>query len=158
MRPYADVFLTLKSLVNMTQRSANECISFSGDETLSCVQVFLLDYLFHQTDRPVYQRDLESVFCIRRSSVTGILNHLEQRDLIQRQSVRGDARLKRLLPTEKALRLQPEITALLESIGEAAFLGVTDEELLQFSRIAEKLRSNLVQMEELHKKGSESML
>lgn len=155
MRPYASVFIALKSLVNMTQRNANESIFSSRGETLSCIQVFLLDYLYHQGDQPVYQKDLEAVFSIRRSSVTGILNNLEQKDLIQRQSVSGDARLKRLVLTKKALELQPEISALLNQIGEAAFSGVSEQEILQFSHTVEKLKENLSRMEDLHKKGSE---
>lgn len=150
MRPYASVFIALKSLVNMTQRKANECVFFSGNESLSCIQVFLLDYLYRQKDTPVYQRDLESVFTIRRSSVTGILNHLAEKDLIRRQSVRGDARLKQLVLTEKALRLQPEISALIEEMGQSAFRGMTEQEILQFCQTAEKLKSNLTQLEELH--------
>lgn len=155
MRPYASVFIALKSLVNMTQRKANECIFSSGEETLSCIQVFLLDYLYHQGEHPVYQKDLEAVFSIRRSSVTGILNNLAQKDLIRRQSVSGDARLKRLVLTEKALRLQPEISALLEQIGETAFSGVTESEILQFCHTVEKLKANLQGLEDLHNEESE---
>lgn len=139
----------------MTQRNANECIFSSRGETLSCIQVFLLDYLYHQGNQPVYQKDLESIFSIRRSSVTGILNNLAQKGLIQRQSVSGDARLKQLVLTEKALELQPEISALLNQIGETAFFGVTESEIRQFYLTIEKLKTNLSGLENLHNKESE---
>ena len=51
--------------------------------------------------RDVYQRDIEQWFNIRRSSVTAMLQGMEQDGFITRSAVAKDARFKRLLATEK---------------------------------------------------------
>ena len=51
--------------------------------------------------RDVYQRDIEQWFNIRRSSVTAMLQGMEQDGFITRSAVAKDARLKRLIATEK---------------------------------------------------------
>ena len=54
----------------------------------------------NRSGRDVYQRDIEQWFNIRRSSVTAMLQGLEQDGFITRCSVEKDARLKRLVATE----------------------------------------------------------
>ena len=55
----------------------------------------------NRTGRDVYQRDIEQWFNIRRSSVTALLQGMEQDGFITRCAVEKDARLKRLVATEK---------------------------------------------------------
>lgn len=50
---------------------------------------------------PVYQRDIEEQFHIRRSSVTALLKAMEQDGFITRTAVARDARLKSLALTDK---------------------------------------------------------
>lgn len=143
MRPYASVLLELKSLVNLSQRKANDCVLYTEGEALSCVQVFILDFLFSHQNQDIFQRDLERAFAIRRSSITGILNNMEQKNLICRCSDTRDARLKRLVLTEKSMALQPQISSLLEEIGSTATQGVSEEEMALFYQVAHKLKENL---------------
>lgn len=53
--------------------------------------------------RPVYQRDVEEWYHIRRSSVTAMLKGMEQDGFITRCAVERDARLKSLFATEKGV-------------------------------------------------------
>ena len=52
--------------------------------------------------RDVYQKDIEAEFKIRRSSVTSVLNTMEKNGYVIRQAVLSDARLKKLVLTDKA--------------------------------------------------------
>ena len=61
------------------------------------MQKMFLGYLEVHEDQPVFQRDLESAFHIRRSTATGILQIMVRDGLIVREPVEGDARLKRLV-------------------------------------------------------------
>ena len=61
--------------------------------------------------RDVYQRDIEQWFNIRRSSVTALLQGMEQDGFITRGAVAKDARLKRLVATEKGRACHKEIEA-----------------------------------------------
>ena len=50
----------------------------------------------------IYQKDVEKEFQIRRSTATGTLQILEKNGFIRREPVKQDARLKKLVPTDKA--------------------------------------------------------
>ena len=54
--------------------------------------------LVHFKEGPVLQRDIESVFGLSRSTTTGILQQLEKKDIIRREGVASDARLKAWFP------------------------------------------------------------
>lgn len=51
----------------------------------------------------IYQKDIETEFKIRRSSVTSVLNTMEKNGFITRQSVESDARLKKIVLTDKSV-------------------------------------------------------
>ena len=65
----------------------------------------------NRTGRDVYQRDIEQWFNIRRSSVTALLQGMEQDGFITRCAVEKDARLKRLVATDKGRACHAEIEA-----------------------------------------------
>lgn len=57
----------------------------------------LLNYiLVESTIHPVYQKDLEREFGLRPSTITEMLNALEQKELILRVSDEWDGRYKKL--------------------------------------------------------------
>ena len=70
------------------------------DLGITAVQSRVIYYiLVHCQDGPVFQRDIENVFGLSRSTATGILQLLEKNGIIRRESVASDARLKSLVPT-----------------------------------------------------------
>lgn len=48
---------------------------------------WVIVYLAHNSDRDVFQRDLEERFNVRRSTVSNILSLMEKKGLIKRESV-----------------------------------------------------------------------
>ncbi len=64
-------------------------------------------YLFQSREagRSVKQKDIEHKMEISNPTVTGILNRLEHKGLIQRVADEKDARVKHIVVTEKALEL-----------------------------------------------------
>ena len=70
--------------------------------------------LFETMERDLYQRDIEEEFRIRRSTASGILKLMEKngfiyRKSVARDSVARDARLKQIVPTEKAEKFRMDI-------------------------------------------------
>ena len=59
--------------------------------------------------RDVFQRDIEEEFDIRRSSVTNVLQILEKNGYVSRESVESDARLKKLVLTEKGCKVDKAV-------------------------------------------------
>ena len=81
---------------------------------LTSTQFRTLMYLSHHPPQTVRQCDLEVFFSKSNPAVTGILNNMEQKDLIRRVCNLADARSKVLELTEKGLALLPQLDALCE--------------------------------------------
>lgn len=71
-------------------------------DSLSGRNLWVLRYLEEHRDEDVFQRDLENTFKVRRSTVSKTVELMEQKGLLVREAVNGDARLKRLRLTPKA--------------------------------------------------------
>ena len=82
----------------MLRRAMDTRIAAEVTPELTGVRGMLLGEIIcaNNENRDVYQRDVEQWFHIRRSSVTAILQGMEQDGFITRCSVEKDARLKRL--------------------------------------------------------------
>ena len=69
------------------------------DDELTPMQRHILNYILLETlHRDIYQKNIEEEFQIRKSTVSGILKLIEKNGFIYRESVKEDARLKRILP------------------------------------------------------------
>ena len=97
----------------------------------------------HELGNVVYQKDIEQVFHIQRSTATGILKLLEQRGSIRRESEKSDARLKRILVTEKALQTKKRVDSTIDGVEKRLVKGLSDEEIRTYIELTEKMRRNL---------------
>ena len=105
----------------------------------------IIDFLCDHLDLDLYQRDVERVFCIRRSTACRFLQNLERDGMLARRSVPQDARLKKLVPTAKALAIHAEIESKTRMIEALMTRDLTREEIGQFLSIARKIQRNLRQ-------------
>ena len=81
----------------------------------------ILNYVLVESEaHSVYQKDLEREFGLRPSTVTEMLNALEQKKLIQRVSDEWDGRYKKIIFTEKARSMKDRIRQ--EDRGDGAFV------------------------------------
>lgn len=112
---------------------------------------YLLRYLYENQERDVFQRDIEKAFSISRSSVTVTLQLMEKNGLIRRESVAQDARLKRIVLTQKARDLHQQIEADILAFESNLARGISEEEQEVFLRVAKKMQENL--REDLAKQG-----
>ena len=99
--------------------------------------------LVKSADGPVFQRDVESTFGLSRSTATGILQLMEKNGLILRQSVASDARLKSLIPTQKAAHLDAQVDKCLQQAEQRLTQGLTSEQLALFLETAARMSDNL---------------
>lgn len=97
----------IKQANNAVNRDADKFAQTLG---LTSVQISIIDYVSHEeSDRDIFQKDVEREFNIRRATATSALKRMEERDLIVRVSVQQDARLKRIILTPKAYGLAKQI-------------------------------------------------
>ena len=79
--------------------------TFSFHDTLSPAQETLHFILARSMDTDVFQKDVEEEY-LRPPTATKILKDMEKNGLIRRETVLYDARLKRIVVTEKGLQYQ----------------------------------------------------
>ncbi len=111
--------------------------------SLSASQGIILSYL-SEADRDIFQKDIEQHLSLRRSTVSGILDNMEAAGLIVRERVIADARLKRICITDLGRKLVTNVTTEINNIRRIMVSGISDDELLVFRRVVEKMKRNLM--------------
>ncbi len=107
------------------------------------VNGWAIHYLYDNRDKEIFQRDFEERFSIRRSTASNILKTMEQNGFIIRQSVENDARLKKIILTDKAVKIHEEIMNDIDRREALLRKGFTDSEIEQFLGMIDRLINNL---------------
>lgn len=129
MRRYADNSAELRQSYNITGSNG-----------------WILAFLYEHEGEDVYQRDLEDAFSVTRSTVSKVVKLMESKGLIRRESVFHDARLKKLILTEKGRevhQMAAKGNQQLELRLENGFTQEEKEQLLSFlRRVTENLENS----------------
>ena len=91
----------------------------------------------------VYQKDIETEFGIRRSSVTSILQNIEKNGLITREGDISDARIKKVLLTEKGTMLSQLLKDYIYNLEAVIVSGMTTEEKELFLLLLKRALNNV---------------
>lgn len=102
-----------------------------------------LGYLHRNRDRDIFQKDFEKEFDIRRSTASHILSLMEENGMITRESVPYDARLKKIVLTEKAMNIQEEVMQFFDKLEQEFEKNITKEELEIFYSVLDKINDNI---------------
>jgi len=134
----------LKCVNNMIRRKLDTEFAKTGLDEIVGMQGPMIGYIYDKSrDRDVFQRDLEKMFNIRRSTATVMLQTLEQKGFVVRESVEYDARLKKIVLTDKAVEQHMIIKKQIDIFHERLENGITPEEKQEFFRILDKITQNL---------------
>lgn len=129
----------LRILSNLVRRKVENELNQRGIElTSSQARIIGFVYRISQT-RNVYQRDIEDEFDIRRSSVTNTIQLLERNGYILRASVDEDARLKKILLTDKGIGIHEVLREIIYEVEGTLSSVYTTEELRELFYLLNKL-------------------
>ena len=117
----------------------------TGD--LTRMQRFTIGYLHHNTDRDIYQKDLEAEFAISRATASNMLAVMERKGLIKRESVEHDARLKKLVLTEKAKQMNRQVEQAILETERLLTKGMSENDKRNLHRYLDQMIQNLVEEE-----------
>lgn len=115
----------------------------AGYDEVTLMHGWILKYLYDNRDKEIFQRDIEKQFSIGRSTVTTIIQLMEKRDLIRRESVEQDARLKKVLLTEKGFKHHDLVEESIYGIHKQIMTDISDEEKQIFLDIVQRMDENL---------------
>ncbi len=137
------VGIAVRCLNNRIGRTVSAAASREFGDSATAVHGWVVRYLYDHRDQNVYQRDLETRFSVRRSTMTSILQLMEKNGLIAREADEKDGRLKKLILTPLAIDIQERMRKEIDKIEALMRQGLTEEEINAFIATAEKIGKNL---------------
>ncbi len=109
---------------------------------ISGTNLFIIAYLYENRDKDVFQKDLEEQMNVRRSTVSKVLQIMEGKELIRRERVAHDGRLKKIVLTQNALEGIENFKKNSRRAESRLTRGFTEEELNQFYYLLHKAKKN----------------
>ncbi len=104
---------------------------------------WIIAFLAEHQEQDIFQKDIERIFSLRRSTVSNILKLMEKKGYIRREPVEYDARLKRLALTKQAMDIY---NLLMEQLNEKELIlrrNIPDEDLETFFRVLNRIQNNV---------------
>ncbi len=108
------------------------------------VQASILKFIHKKSQsQKVYARDIETEFDMRRATIAGTLQLMEQNKLIVRKSEENDCRLKEIILTDKAKEIIQKLDIAIKEVEKKLTINISKEEISSFLNTIEKLSKNL---------------
>lgn len=108
------------------------------------VQSAMIGFIYEKSrKKDVFAKDIEKAFDLRRASSAGLIQNMEKNGLIKREMVGNDARLKKIVLTEKALELRRKLDKSIKNMEKKMQEGLTKEEVEKYLELTKKMAKNL---------------
>lgn len=130
----------IHTLDNMIGRQITTLFESDG---LTKMQTWIIGYLYEHQNESIFQKDIEAQFHIARSTATGILQIMEKNGLLHREPMASDARLKRLLLTQKGISHQLNVIRNLQILEERLKQQIDPKDLDIFFQVLCQMQHNM---------------
>ena len=74
-------------------------------------------------------KQISEILCLETSTISGVLDRMQKKGLIDRVINRDDRREVRVVPTEKGKALQEPISQIIDEVNESVLRCFTEEEV-----------------------------
>lgn len=133
----------LHSLNNMIMRFVDSRTNKRTVDSLTGTNGWIIGYIAKHYEKDVFQKDLEKEFGITRSTASKVVDLMEKKGFIRRVSVPEDARLKKLVLTEKSMEIASMMQEDREKIEGTITKGFSDEEIHLLSSFIDRIKKNI---------------
>lgn len=110
---------------------------------ISPIQVRIVKYLVKQNNKAILQKDMEYIFNIRRSTVSGVIKTMEKNNIIIRENVKDDNKSKEIKLTNEVYLRANELVRKLRELDLELLKDVNKEDLEVFMRVLKNIQDNL---------------
>ena len=138
----------INKIANQLKRKMDK--EMNENYNLTKTQSLVLSYI--NSNKEIYQKDIEKRFSIRRSTATEILNLMEKRNLIKRTPSKIDKRLNNIEITEEGIKLEKVGKEKIKELEKHMTKSLTKEEKKELIRLLEKVEQNLLEREKTYDK------
>ncbi len=115
---------------------------------VTSVQMSILCFLDSRGSSLVYQKDIENLFHVRRSTITEIINVMEKNDLLRRVFDPCDKRKRVIVLTETGFGYVNEFKDVIRDVESNIYDGITDSEKEMLIFVFEKMSKNIKKLRE----------
>lgn len=128
-------------LSRQIKRRIDEAVAKYDVTSVQCAVIGFISHMGKNGD--VFAKDIECNFNMRRATVAEILSLMEKNNLIKREVSSEDARLKRIILTEKSIEIKESFEREIKKVEKELVSGFTEEEKQEFIRLVNKMSKNL---------------
>lgn len=134
----------IKIINNLMKRSMDKFFGQRPDRA-TLMHTWILGFLQNRQDagKDTFQKDIETEFSINRSTTSEMLKLMCKNGMISRVPVDYDARLKKIVLTEKSLKFNQELSRKMNELDKILIKGLSKSEVETFLKLCDKLIDNL---------------
>ena len=135
--------LMMNKLTNLFFRALDAMNCEKLGESITGQNMMIIGFLArHNTD--IYQKDLERHFSVRRSTISKTLHIMEEKGIVKRSTVCNDARLKKIVLTDKGWMIYHLASDSVRVLEEKIYTDFTEEEFSTLKNLLCKMEKNLI--------------
>lgn len=135
-----NIGMSFKIISNQLKRVVNKKLG----NNITHIQIFILRFLYENKDKKdIFQKDIEKLLDIRRSTTTEILNVMERNNLLERVDSLSDKRQKMIVLSGKGTKYLKDFEKIVLKTEKEILNNVSQEEKDIFFNVLEKIKNNL---------------
>ena len=132
----------IKKIDNLTIRKMISLTKQENIDTLSPSQLMIIKYL-SESEKDVYQKDLEKSFPLRKSTICGIIKTMQKNGLIKLTNSKDDLRSKKIELTSLSEDINNKIKNCFNKFDELIIKNIDSKDLEVFFKVCKQIQSNL---------------
>lgn len=107
------------------------------------MQRWAMGYLKEHLNENIYQKDIEREFKVSRATASNMLQVMERKGLIKRETVSHDARLKKISLTPKAKNMAQKAEEDVQEMEKQILAGFDEEQIAQLKSYLSQILENI---------------
>lgn len=143
MDPHGTISYQLRELSILFVRFIEKEKARNNIEDMHKMQVWTLNYLYENKHRPIFQKDIEKEFSIRKSTTSSLVKRLKNNGFVEEKiGSQSDKRLKEIILTAKGFEQIKAFRPCVEKLEQTITSGIGEEELIAFKKTLAKIKAN----------------
>ena len=134
-----DIGFYLRKLNNHIQKRSHSFYNRKEIKECSLSNLWVIDYLTDNSDKDIYQKDIETEFSINRATASKMLTLMEEKNFITRIPCEEDGRLKKIKVLLEGEKLKSICLAIRKEMEKELSFSLTQEEVETLKNILKKM-------------------
>ena len=134
-----DIGFYLRKLNNHIQKRSHSFYNRKEIKECSLSNLWVIDYLTDNSDKDIYQKDIETEFSINRATASKMMTLMEEKNFITRIPCEEDGRLKKIKVLPEGEKLKSICLAIRKEMEKELSFSLTQEEVETLKNILKKM-------------------